>query len=471
VWGMLLAVAASGCTGSNDDAGDAAAGEQAAEDGKGDSTETKPSLDAGDTPPATNSSTPGDPVPTLTSSVPPTETSPTATASMDPSGDSGAASNVPSGTTTEGCARCDDTEQGDADAPVPQTQDPTQPGPVASDAGEPSADTGNYERVVLGCQGTPLVLGAAEDAETASVQLVHRNDDFAVGWAASDGYHIQITDGASTSNSILLDAMPAEADPQLFWTGSELRLFYALGDEVYVDTLVESGPLEVWDTQHVVTVAGFRAVQIAPDNFAVLGSTGLYLDDTWKDASLYGLGAVGWDGEYFLYSNVLGHGLWTTYGLSVDGSPYNSALSVDWFGNGGTGRSAGSAFASSAETGRHAVVIATEGRLLLALEGQPLVERELLKPYADVSMLWDGKRYIVLVADGPTEEGAANRDVQALVFTADGALVGEDSPLTTVSDHSADERFPIGGFDGDDYVFTWLRGQEVVVQSCAITLR
>lgn len=147
-------------------------------------------------------------------------------------------------------------------------------------------------------------------------------------------------------------------------------------------------------------------------------------------------------------------------------------MQLTWSGIAGTGRAAGSDFASSADVGRHAVVVAAGGTLSLAIEGLPLFERGLLQPEADASLFFDGELYVALLANGTVDEQAANRDIGLLAFTTDGALLSQDESLTVLSNHGSDERFPVGASaKPGDFAAAWVRGSELVAQHCAMTVR
>jgi len=332
---------------------------------------------------------------------------------------------------------------------------------------------------LVGCQTDPLTLGAVSDPELAAPQIVWTGTYFAVGWASADGYQIRITSGRGISNVLSLPTMPASASPQLLWTGSGLKLYYALEDSIFVDTLSEIGQLAVADSQLVGIGSaaggrgGFRAVMVEPDNVAVLTRDGIYSNGTKVQTQIYGIGAAGWNGQYFLYSDVLGHGAWSLNARNADGSYLDDAMTLQWNGSGGTGRGAGSYFASMASTRRHAVVVASGGLLTFALEGYPPFERELLEPEADVSSFWDGERYIVLLANGPTEDlGTANRDIALMAFTKDGAWLTDTETPIAISRFAEDERFPVGvGAGESEFGMAWIRDGELLVQRCAITTR
>src|SRR5690606_33149738 len=99
-------------------------------------------------------------------------------------------------------------------------------------------------RIVVGCRESVLELGEVVAVETAAVSVVWidqvftANDGtFAVGWLTPEGYQVRLTNGWSTSNTLVLPGMDADAAPQLFWNGSDLELYYSLQDAVYVDTI------------------------------------------------------------------------------------------------------------------------------------------------------------------------------------------------------------------------------------------
>jgi hypothetical protein len=207
-----------------------------------------------------------------------------------------------------------------------------------------------------------------------------------------------------------------------------------------------------------------------PGKVAVVTNDALFLDRKRVESRVSSVGELGWNGQYFLRSAVLGHGAWNLTRLDTDGSVVRSPIELQWSGIDGTGRGGGSYFASSASTGRHAVVVAASGELTFALEGAPTFERSMLEKDADVSVFWNGEYYLVLLANGPVTERAAQRDITLLAFTKDGTLVS-DTPVP-ISEHAADERFPVGvAIDKSTFGAAWIQDGELVVQRCSAVFR
>jgi hypothetical protein len=301
-------------------------------------------------------------------------------------------------------------------------------------------------------------------------------DDFAVGWAAPDGYRVIVTDGRSTANRLTLPLMPSvEQSPpaQLFWTGAELRLYYALGEELFMDVLARQPAFAVAETRAIGTGLPFRAVQMTPESIAVLTSGSIYLDgaEIPRSTSYTAPSRVGWNGENFLIANVLGHGSWKLHGLAADGGFQTPAIDLTWCGICATGEAGGSAFASSELTGRHALVVATREEILLAVEGLAPIRRA---PVADPEafVFWDGERYILLLADQATSSDVGNRNLGLLAVTGEGVVLSESGDVTAISGDPADERSPVGTAAAPgDYGIAWVRGEELVFQRCSLVER
>ena len=340
------------------------------------------------------------------------------------------------------------------------------PAPDSPDSPD-SPDGGSA--VIVGCRQEPLVLGEVSDAELAAPQAVWTGTDFAVGWSSADGYHVVITNGRSISNSVDLAAMPVGSAQraQLLWSGGRLELYYGLSESIFVDAF--DAQLKVAQTR-MIGFGSFVAIPMAADRVAVLTRTALFLDGTEIALANTSAGAGGWNGSDFLLSGVLGHGQWSLEGLAADGMRKPPAIELNWCGACNTsGSAAGSVFASSAEAGRHAVAIAAQQSLTVAIEGRPVVERELLAESSDVAMLWDGGRYVVLLADQLTAGDGVGRDI-VLLTSATGAW--DDVEPFPVSQHASDERFPVGAVAAPaDYGIAWIRGSELVFQRCALTER
>jgi hypothetical protein len=324
--------------------------------------------------------------------------------------------------------------------------------------------------VVVGCREEPLVLGDVSDVESASPQVAWMRDAFAIGWATGGGYRIRVSNGHSISNSVDLANTPASSQlaPQLFWAGGQLQLYYSLSEAFFVDTF--DSALERTDTRMIGYGRG-RAVQLDADRIALLTHSALYLDGVEQARSYAGVRAAGWNGQSFLVSDVLGHGEWSLYGVASDGRRIDPAIQLNWCGVcNATGPAAGSSFASSESAHRHAVTVAANRKLKIAIEGQPPVTRELVAESADASMFWDGERYLVLVADH-TQPGALGRDLELLSVSAAGTVESENAPLM-VSKHVAEERFPAGAAAKPGYYgIAWVRGSELVFQHCVLSAR
>jgi hypothetical protein len=287
---------------------------------------------------------------------------------------------------------------------------------------------------------------------------------------------VTITDGRGTSNDLTLPLMPSvEQSPpaQLFWTGAELRLYYALADELFFDVLVRQPQFAVTETRAIGVGLPFRAVQMAPDRIAVLTAGSLYLDgaEIPRSPSYIPPARVGWNGESFLIANVLGHGSWTLNGLAADGAYQEPAIDLTWCGVCATGEAGGSTFASSELTGRHAVVVATREEIVLTIAGLAPIERApVAEPEAFV--FWDGERYAVLLADQSTPSDAGNRDLGLLAVTGDGVVLSETGEATAISKDAADERAPVGAAAAPgDYGIAWVRGEELLFQRCSLVER
>jgi hypothetical protein len=339
-------------------------------------------------------------------------------------------------------------------------------------------------RIVVGCRQAPLSLGsvsAAIDQETGkgsrapSPEVAWLGDDFAVGWASPDGYRVMITDGRSTSNDLLLPlTLPIGWPPaQLSWTGAELRLYYALGEELFFDVLARQPKFAVTETRAIGTGLPFRAVQMAPERIAVLTSKSIYLDgeEIPRSPSYTPPARVGWNGESFLIASVLGHGSWNVNGLALDGAYHEAAIDLTWCGICATGEAGGSAFASSELTGRHALVVATSAEIVLTIEGLAPIERE---PVAEpeASVFWDGERYVLLLTDQATPSDTGNRDLGLLAVTSDGVVLSDTGEPTSISQDPADDRSPVGAAAAPgDYGIAWVRGEELLFQRCSLVER
>jgi hypothetical protein len=331
-------------------------------------------------------------------------------------------------------------------------------------------------RVVVGCRQKPLSLGAISSSRPPSPEVVWMDADFAVGWASPDGYRVTITNGRGISNELTLPLTPSvEQSPpaQLFWTGAELRLYYALGEELFLDVLARQPTFAVTETRAVGVGLPFRAVQMAPERIAVLTPGSLYLDgaEIPRSPSYTAPARVGWNGESFLISSVLGHGAWKLNGLTADGAYQAPAIDLTWCGICATGEAAGSTFASSEVTGRHAVVVATSEEIVLAIgDLAPIKRAPVAKPEA--FGFWDGARYVLLLADQDTPSDAGNRNLGLLAVTSDGIVLSETGEATAISRDPADERIPVGAAAAPgDYGIAWVRGEELLFQRCSLVER
>ncbi|HEY8945364.1 MAG TPA: hypothetical protein VIM73_13930 [Polyangiaceae bacterium] len=350
--------------------------------------------------------------------------------------------------------------------------------PGNAQGGEPNGSAGSSaeggagaaSRVVLGCRNQPLTLGPASSIDRAP-QMVWTGSTFAVGWVSPDGYEVRLTDGSSISNTLILSDMPEAGDPQLFWTGSGLELYYSLEDSVVVDSLqTNGGPLAVVRSDLVGVGSQFRAVLTEPGKVAVVTNGTLFLDGNSVPTRIFSIGELGWNGEYFLISSVLGHGEWNLNRLDTDGRAGPSPIELRWAGINGNGRGGGSYFASTPNIGRHALVVAASGELTFAVEGFPTFERAMLEPGADASVFWNGTYYLVLLANGPATNGAGQRNIFLLAFTKEGDLVSDVA--VPISEHAADERFPVGiAADQSTFGVAWIQDGELVVQRCSAVFR
>jgi hypothetical protein len=260
---------------------------------------------------------------------------------------------------------------------------------------------------------------------------------------------------------------------QLFWTGAELRLYYALGEELFMDVLVRQPAFAVTETRAIGPGLYFRAVQMTPESIAVLTGGSIYLDgaETRRSPAHTAPGRVGWNGENFLISSVLGHGSWKLDGLAADGMYQSPAIDLTWCGVCATGEAGGSAFASSELTGRHALVVATREEIVLTIEGIAAIDRA---PVADpeASVFWDGERYVLLLADQAAPGNVGNRDLGLLAVKSDGVVLSETGDVTAISGDPADERSPVGTAAAPgDYGIAWVRGEELVFQRCSLVER
>jgi hypothetical protein len=346
--------------------------------------------------------------------------------------------------------------------------------PMPSNAGKPGNEN---SKVAVACRQTALSLGPVANVPRQGPEVVWMGDDFAVFWASPDGYHVTITDGRSISSQLDLSLMPS-AEPsspaQLFWTGSELRLYYAVEDALFFDVFIRGGPLwALTETRAVGTGLPFRAVQMTPERIAVLTSQAIYLDDTEipRSPQYTPPGRVGWDGESFLISSVLGHGSWTLNGLASDGGFHAPAIDRTWCGICAAGEAGGSSFASSEATGRHALAIATREEIVLSIEGAAPIERTPVgSPQAFV--LWDGQRYALLLADLETPSDAGLRDLWLFAVSGDGVVLTETGEASPISRDSRDDRFPAAAAAAPgDYGIAWLRGEEQMFQRCVLDER
>lgn len=329
--------------------------------------------------------------------------------------------------------------------------------------------------IVMGCRKQPLVLGEVAELDVVAPQVVWTGRDFAVGWAGPDGYQIRITNGQSISNSKRLPAMPGAGtrfQPQLFWSNGRLELYYALSETVFMDAFDDA--LASVETRMIVAGAMFRAVQMSANEVAVMGDSALYVGGREVAKSYSYVSAVGWNGTYFSVSGVLGHGDWSLAAFGVDGSRRPDAgFSLQWCGAcGSTGAAGGSFYASSPEVGRHAVAVAAVRKLTVLVEGRTQLEQALVAEQADASMLWDGARYAVLLADQAGAGSAGQRDLQLIPVTLEGRCELRAHPPLAISADAADERFPVAAAAGPgDYAIAWVRGSELVLQRCALAQR
>jgi hypothetical protein len=345
--------------------------------------------------------------------------------------------------------------------------------PAAGESGASAGSGGSSAGdgpVTVGCRREPLVLGEVSDVELVSPQVVWTGRHFAVGWTAADGYQIKITNGHSISNSKTVASTPAALgplQPQLFWSSDRLELYYALSESIVVDAF-DAG-LALVETR-MIGFGRFRAVPVSANQVVVISDSALYLDGVETRKGYSGASAAGWNGDSLLVSNVLGHGEWSLSAFALDASPRMVELGAgNWCGVcGTTGFAGGSFFASSASARRHALVVAADRSLTLAIEGLPVLERELPAQNVDASLLWDGARYVVLLADHATDDGP--RDIGLVAVTLDGEQPPKDHPRIAISADVADERFPVGAAAAPgDYGIAWARGNELVFQRCALT--
>jgi hypothetical protein len=342
-----------------------------------------------------------------------------------------------------------------------------------NDAGQ-IGDAGS--RVVVGCHETPLSLGSVSTSTPPSPEVVWMGDDFAVGWSSPLGYQVTITDGRGTSNHLTLPLMPGveqSQSAQLFWTGAELWLYYALGEDLFLDVLARQPAFAVTETRPIGTGLPFRAVQMSGERIAVLTAPSIYLDgaEIARSPAYVQPARAGWNGESFLISRVLGHGSWTLSGTASDGGFREPAIDLTWCGICASGEAGGSAFASSELTGRHALVVATREELVLTIEGLVAIERSpVAEPEAFV--FWDGARYALLLADQATPNDTGNRDLGLLAVTGDGVVLSDTGETSAISVDPADERSPVGAAAAPgDYGIAWVRGTELLFQRCSLVER
>lgn len=349
---------------------------------------------------------------------------------------------------------------------------------LPSEDGSDTSRSSDEPELPMECDD-PWVLGDADLEAQLEPQIVWTGSAYIVGWVGPRGYELRRMEQRTIASSASLEGRNpgmtrSDPPPQLLWTGTRLELYYARtvqGADSYEQydlwRDVFDSDLNVTESAVVQEDAGyFRAVQVGPDRIAVRGQWSLLLDGQIHETFSFRAHTLGWNGTSFVASDVLGHGSWHFQAFDLEGTHVTDPLMHEWQGSGGTGSGAGSALASSAETGRHAAATAGYGQLRIEVEGEPLYEAALMAEEADVSMFWDGQRYVVLLADGAYADGVGARDILLLPVTASGEAP-DLAHATVVSAVPADERFPVGAAgDSSEYGMAWMRGPDVVFAHC-----
>jgi hypothetical protein len=320
----------------------------------------------------------------------------------------------------------------------------------------------------------PLELGST-DLGNPHMQLLWTGNDFLVGWEAADEYSLRGIRRGAVSSATLSNPDPAKViRATMLWVNSELRVYWTYDAvttrEVYDAQFNKLEPSE--QISDSVWPSGFAQV-----NGEVLyaGYNALYVEGVLHDVYWGGPQVMGYNGTDLMGAEVLGHGEWRTSAAS-GGPPWARLdpppIDHNWFGasyvHGG-----GASFASSPETGLHAMAITSGTTLWVAVQGHEPWEGQAIGELPEASFVWDGTRYALFLADGPARydaegDGTAKRDLILHFVSPEGQVDAFDQGIAislAEEDDSAPAAVALGA---GRYAVAWKRGGAVMFAECQI---
>ena len=354
-------------------------------------------------------------------------------------------------------------------------------GGAGGQTGEPSGEAGiggatepPDPATAEGPCDTPYELGSTDFGDPHT-QLLWTGIEFLIAWRDADGYTLRgISTLGGISGTTLPNPVPGTTiTASLLWVNDRSEVYWTQ-DTVITRNVYDTGLGEIRQTEQIsdgVWPGGFTHV-----GGEVLFTTNnaLYVDGVQHDVYWGGPQVLGYNGTDLLGAEVLGHGQWQT--SAAAGAPnwarIDPPIDKRWTGanyvHGG-----GASFASSPETGRHAMSIASGRELWVAVQGYEPWEGQAQGELPEASFVWDGERYALFLADGPATydgegDGVAQRDLILHVVSPEGQVDSFDRGIP-ISLSDEDDSAPAAVAAGaGHYGIVWKRGRSIVFTECRI---
>lgn len=355
-------------------------------------------------------------------------------------------------------------------------------GTAGSQNGEPSGTAGVGNRTELsdpvtaeGVCNTPYALGSTDFGEPHT-QLLWTGIEFLIAWRDSDGYYLR---GISTLGGVAGTTLPnpnpeTPINATMLWVNNRLEVYWTQDTIITRNTYDTrfSDDLQTEQVSDGVWPSGFT--QVGGD---VLFATynALYVEGVQHDVYWGGPQVLGYNGTDLLGAEVLGHGEWRT--SAAVGAPNWARLDpppIDkhWAGasyvHGG-----GASFASSPETGRHAMSITSGRDLWVAVQGYEPWEGQAIGELPEASFVWDGERYALFLADGPATydgegDGVAQRDLILHFVSPEGQVDSLDRGIPISLSEEDDSAPAAVAAAAGHYGIVWKRGRSIVFTECQL---
>jgi hypothetical protein len=323
---------------------------------------------------------------------------------------------------------------------------------------------------------TPYELGST-DFSDPHTQLLWTGIEFLIAWRDAEGYTLRgISTLGGMSGTTLPNPVPGKPfTASLLWVNNRPEVYWTQ-DTVITRNVYETRLGEIRQTEQIsdgVWPSGFTHV-----GGEVLFTTfnALYVEGVQHDVYWGGPQVLGYNGTDLLGAEVLGHGEWQT--SAAAGAPnwakIDPPIDKQWAGasyvHGG-----GASFASSPETGRHAMSITSGRDLWVAVQGYEPWQGQAQGQLPEASFVWDGERYALFLADGPATfdgegDGMAQRDLILHFVSPEGQVDSFDRGIP-ISLSEEDDSAPAAVAAGAGrYGIVWKRGRSIVFTECQIDI-